>query len=118
MFQWNMTSSTAGQKNPAGARARNRRRQRRGSDTRRCRGKLVTVSRLTLGVVLAFAPRPGMPMRIPRPWSEASACEKAVDPPWPRVYTKYREQKVFHGVRVRVWVCSSLGNGGINQATN
>lgn len=35
-------------------------------------------------------------MRIPRPWSEESACEMALDPDWPFVYSKYREQEVYH----------------------
>ncbi|CAM9983282.1 unnamed protein product [Ectocarpus sp. 6 AP-2014] len=33
-------------------------------------------------------------MRIPRPWSERSSCERAVEPVWPFVYSKYRGQEV------------------------
>lgn len=87
-----------GQDIPAGVTC-SRKRQRRSSannDTQRCRRKAVWVSGLTFGVALAFivVPRPAMSMRIPRPWSRESVCERAVDPEWPFVYTKYREQKV------------------------
>lgn len=73
-----------------------RRRSNANNDTHRYRRKAVVASGLTFGVALVFivAPRPAMPMRIPRPWSGESACERAVDPDWPFVYAKYRGQKV------------------------
>lgn len=66
------------------------------NDKKRRRRKMIAVSGLAFGITLAFAavPRRTMAMRIPRPWGEASACERAVDPEWPFVYSKYRGQEV------------------------
>lgn len=72
---------------------------------------MIAVSGLKFGITLAFAavPRLTMGMRIPRPWSEDSACERAVDPDWPFVYSKYRGQEVYENVCIiRYGVVSSV----------
>lgn len=91
--------------------------------TRRRRKRTVTVSGVALCVSLAFVfgPRRAASMRIPRPWSERSSCEKAVDPGWPFVYSKYRGQEVC-GAAVSpcdTWCCPSFGprNNSIERNT-
>lgn len=61
----------------------------------RARTKLRRI--LELAVLIVWVPRVTLvgSMRIPRPWSEESACEMALDPDWPFVYSKYREQEVL-----------------------
>lgn len=69
------------------------------NETQRCRRrKAMAMSSLTFSITLAFAvvPRLAIAMRIPRPWSEGSACERAVDPDWPFVYSKYSGQEVLY----------------------
>ena len=98
-----------GQDIPAGVTYGRKRRRRSNAtnDSHRCRRKPVVVSGLTFGVALVFTavPRPVMTMRIPRPWSGESACERPIDPNWPFVYTKYRGQKVCARC---AWVLDSM----------
>lgn len=50
-------------------------------------------------------PQQVTPMRIPKPWSEASACEVAVEASWPFAYSKYFRQQVgSHGTKVLCFV--------------
>lgn len=62
--------------------------------------KTCTRARAKLRIILfliVWVPRVTLvgSMRIPRPWSEESACEMVLDPDWPFVYSKYREQEVL-----------------------
>ncbi|CAM9756937.1 unnamed protein product [Scytosiphon promiscuus] len=73
-------------------------------------------------------------MRIPRPWSGQSSCNRTVDPSWPFAYSKHREQEVEtkgrtntnlqdqrhqcdrRGVRSKCHVCEDIACGeGLNS---